>query len=269
MIKSSYILLSVAVFSINSIAQQKCVQLSGYDLCKLSDLKHILTVKPIIFTDALSRGLDSKALAEWTNVVDAVGSYINKNHSELNKEFNQLRTISDGLVNTVKIARNSQSSTDKQKVVDAFFTNKELFKKSPNETLASLRKDLAPGAFSRHKETRELLIDLAQALGTAIELTKNDAPLMQKNALAKDLSNLRNILKDAHTAVGDKNGDKASQFVNQALKELERLKGQINASTIEERKKNLQDALVDINNQNWGPAGRFIVFTVLKINEIK
>ena len=38
---------------------------------------------------------------------------------------------------------------------------------------------------------------------------------------------------------------------------------------IEERKKNLQEALVDINRQNWGPAGRFIVFTVLKLNEIK
>lgn len=266
--KSNYLFLSLT-FAATIIAQQKCEQLSGYDLCKLSDLKHILTVKPIIFTDALSRGLDSSALGEWNKVVDAVGAYINKNHSELNKEFNQLRNISDGLVNTVKIARNAQSSADKQKVVDAFFANKELFKKSPDDTLATLRKDLAPGSFSRHKETRELLMDLAQALRTAIELTKTDAPIMQKNAISKDLGTLRSILKDAHTAIESKNADKARQHVNQALKDLERLKGIINPSMIEDRKKNLQEALVDIDRQNWGPAGRFIVFTVLKLNEIK
>lgn len=266
--KSKILILSLS-FIISLPAQQKCEQLSGYDLCKLSDLKHILTVKPIIFTDALSRGLDSSALNEWTKVVDSVGAYIAKNHSELNKEFNQLRTISDSLVNTVKIARNAQSSADKQKIVDAFFANKELFKKSPDDTLATLRKDLAPGSFSRHKETRELLMDLAQALRTAIELIKNDAPIMQKNALSKDLNNVRSILKDAHTAIESKNADKARQHVNQAIADLERLKGTLNPSMIEERKKNLQEALVDIDRQNWGPAGRFIVFTVLKINEIK
>lgn len=267
--KSKYLLVGLASLATPMGAQQKCEQLPGYDLCKLSDLKHILTIKPIIFTDGLSRGLDSSALADWTKVVDSVGAYISKNHAELNKEFNQLRAISDGLVNTVKIARNAQSSADKQKVVDAFFANKELFKKTPDETLATIRKDLAPGAFSRHKDTRELLMDLAQALRTAIELIKSDAPLMQKNAVLKDLGNLRRILKDAHTAVENKNGDKANQLVSQALSELERLKGSLNPSMIEERKKNLQEALVDINRQNWGPAGRFIVFTVLKLNEIK
>lgn len=170
-----FLLLSLAV---NAIAQQKCEQLPGYDLCKLSDLKHILTVKPIIFTDALTYGVEAEKLNEWNKVVNSIGAYMSKNHPELNKEYNQLRTISDSLVNTIKLVKNSINRSDKDKVVKAFFANNQLFKKSPEDTLATFRKDVAPGTFSRHKETRELLVDLANALGQAIELVKQDARSM-------------------------------------------------------------------------------------------
>ncbi|CAN5147619.1 hypothetical protein BH09DEP1_BH09DEP1_5760 [soil metagenome] len=174
--KSFYtFIILIGLNTITLSAQQKCEQLPGYDLCKLPDLKHILTTKYTIFTDALTNGVDSEKLSEWNKVVNSIGAYIIKNHPELNKEYNQLRAISDGLVNTVKIVKNTKSYGDMDKTVKAFFQNKELFKKSPEDTLATLRKDLAPGTFSRHAETRELLVDFAQALRNAINLVKADA----------------------------------------------------------------------------------------------
>jgi ABC-type transporter Mla maintaining outer membrane lipid asymmetry ATPase subunit MlaF len=174
--KSTYIFTALlSLVGLSAIAQQKCEQLSGYDLCKLSDLKHILTVKPIIFTDGFTDGVDSAKLAEWNKIVSSIGAYIAKNHPELNKEFNQLQAISDSMVNTVKITKNATNRADKEKVVKSYFQN---FKKSPEDTFATLRKDLAPGTFSRHKETRELLVDFVDALKAATNLLKSDAQSM-------------------------------------------------------------------------------------------
>lgn len=265
--KSNYLFL-LLTFATTLVAQQKCEQLQGYDLCKLSDLKHILTVKPIIFTDALSRGLDSSAINSWTKVVDAIGAYIAKNHSELNKYFNQLRKISDSLVNTVKIARNAQSSADKQKVVDAFFANKELFKKSPEDTLATLRKDIAPGTFSGHKETRELLMDLAQALRTSIELVKNDTSIMQKQAVSKDITQLRALFGKIAESIKAKNGTLAKKLVNEAMQSLNLVKT-TNTDDLQKAKSALTSAIEDIELQNWGPAERFVTYAFLKLNDIK
>ena len=132
--KSFYLFLAVASLNITTLtAQQKCEQLPGYDLCKLSDLKHILTTKYSIFTDALTDGVDSEKLNEWNKVVNSIGTYIGKNHPELNKEYNQLRSISDGLVNTVKIVKNTKDYSSMDKAVKAYFQNKELFKKSPED----------------------------------------------------------------------------------------------------------------------------------------
>jgi hypothetical protein len=177
--KSNYVLTGlISLVSIATIAQQKCDQLNGYDLCKISDLKHILTVKPVIFTDALTYGVDSEKLAEWNKVVSAIGSYIGKNHAELNNEYLQLRSIADGLANTVKIVKNATNRVDKEKVVRAYFDNRELFKQSPEDTLNTIRKKLAPGSFSRHKVTRDLLIDFAKAISEAINLVKIDGKSM-------------------------------------------------------------------------------------------
>lgn len=176
--KLRLLVLMLGTISLQSDAQQKCEQLPGYDLCKLSDLNHVLTTKYSIFTNALTYGVDSEKLGEWNKISSSIGAYIGKNHPELNKEYLQLRSIADGLANTVKFVQNSINRSDKEKVLKAYLENRDLFKKSPEDTLSTLRKNVAPGTFSGHKETRELLVNYAIAIGKAIDLVKADARSM-------------------------------------------------------------------------------------------
>lgn len=82
--------------------------------------------------------------------------------------------------------------------------------------------------------------------------------------LVANLDNLKNAVIQAHAAVKKQDENAARMYVNKAIAEANKLK-----SIDPNIKRNLGEALVDIDKGNWGPAGRFIMFTHQKLSQIK